>query len=153
MNKFIEAEDYIMYYKKGKLYKKVQYVKFTRRDQEYLRFMYSMLYGHIVEYKNANSDQAALYDWFFTEPQTHLPRPTRISGKLYNTWATFLEGLEDNFESGTTNFTTKHLKGVEEAVNYAVEYFTNVHADFEPNEQAPKVTIVPANKAVMAMRV
>ena len=74
MNKFIEAEDYIMYYKKGKLYKKVQYVKFTRADQEYLRYMYSMLYGHIVEYKNANSDQAALYDWFFTEPQTHLPR-------------------------------------------------------------------------------
>jgi len=115
--------------------------------------MYSMLYGHIKEYKNTSPSQAGLYKWFFEEPQTQLPRPTRISGKIYNTWATFLEGLEDNFESGTSNYTTKHLKGVEEAVNYAVEYFTNVHADFQANDEAPKINIIPANKAVMAMRV
>lgn len=149
MNKFIEAEDYVMFYQNGKLYNKVQYVKFTRRDQEYLRYMYSMLYGHIKEYKNLNPEQRGLYNWFFTEDQKHLPRPTRIKGKVYNTWATFLEGLEDNFATGTDNFTTKHLEGVQEAVNFAVEYFTNVHSSFEPMEQAPTVNIVPANKAYM----
>lgn len=149
MNKFIESEEYNMYYQNGKLYKKVQYVKFSKQDQEYLRYMYSMLYGHIKQYRNASADQTALYNWFFTENQTHLPRPTRISGKIYNTWATFLEGLEDNFASGTTNFTTKHLKGVEEIVNYAVDYFTIAHPDFEPNNEAPKINMIPANKAVM----
>jgi len=149
MNKFIEAEDYKMFYQHGKLYKKVQYVKFSRADQEYLRYMYSMLYGHIVEYRYTSTDQSALFDWFFTENQTHLPRPTKLSGRIYNTWGTFLEGLEDNFESGTTNFTTKHLKGVEEIVNYAVDYFTIAHSDFEPNEEAPRIKMIPANKAVM----
>jgi len=82
--------------------------------------------------------------WFFDTPQDHLPRPSK-KAKLktqYNTWASFLQGVDSNFDEGTDDFSLKQLEYVVEAVNMAVKYFSNKWIDFEPQVQANRVRLL-----------
>ena len=134
MNKYFPPEDNLkIYYKKGKKYNSAQYVNIDAGHQEYLRWCYSMLYGHVKEYRKDNTFQRELYNQFFFAKQDDLPYPTRAKRGSFNTYATFLEGLEDNFEQGTKDFTVKQLPHVVEVCNIAYNYFNSKHTDFLPN--------------------
>jgi hypothetical protein len=103
-----------------------------------------MFYGHIIAHSDINADQKGLYQWFFNTPQDHLPKPSKRA-KLktqYNTWATFLQGVEHNFIDGTDDFSLKQLEQVVEAVNMSVNYFNDLWPDFEPNTAANRVTLL-----------
>lgn len=143
MNKYFNAGSTNIYYKTRK-YGTVTYAKMDPDDQAYLRYMYSMLYGHVKEYKTSTQTQRLLYNHFFNNVQKSLPKPSKNSGiGKYNTWATFLEGLEHNFNcTDTKDFSTKQIEHVEDIVNQAVDYFTIAHPDFEPTVQAPNVKLI-----------
>ena len=137
MNKFFPAEERVIAYSQKRL-PTITYAKMHRDDRDYLRYMYSMFYGHLIAHCNTNADQKGLYQWFFNTPQDHLPKPSKRA-KLktqYNTWATFLQGVEHNFIDGTDDFSLKQLEQVVEAVNMSVKYFNDRWPDFEPNTSA-----------------
>ena len=143
MNKYIEPDPIEIVYTLGHKHKNVQYVKIQPNDLDYMRYMYSMLWGHIEAYKNYDNDQRHLHLWFFGVEQPHLPKPTKLKHRQYNTWGTFLQGIEHNFlYNNTRDLTTKSLEGLEEAVNMSVQYFTSKWQDFEPNQEAPQIKLV-----------
>lgn len=145
MNKYIDTDPLKIYYRKGKKHNTAQYMVLDNSHQTYLRWAYSMLYGHIKHFKDENTFQKQLYLQFFFCEQKDLPRPTRLK-RGYNTYASFLEGLEDNFATGTRNFTAKQLPHLETIANMAYNYFTGPHADWEPNIEIHQVDLVPISK-------
>jgi hypothetical protein len=148
MNKhFPPTEPLKIYYRKGKKHNTAQYITLDASHQEYLRWCYSMFYGHVKEFKNASDTQTEFYKQFFFCDQPDLPRPTRGKKGAYNTYATFLEGLEDNFvKTGTRDFTVKQLPHVVQICNMAYNYFTDMYPDFEPNTSIYRVNMVAFSK-------
>jgi hypothetical protein len=144
MNKFFPPQEPLkIYYRKGKQHNTAQYITLDSGNQQYLRWCYSMFYGHVKAFKDQSPFQTAFYQEFFFKEQKSLPRPTRTK-KGYNTYASFLEGLEDNFElTGTKHFTAKQLPHVYEVCNMAYNYFTGRHEDFEPNASIYQVKMIP----------
>jgi hypothetical protein len=143
MNKFFPAEETVIAYKQKKL-PTITYAKMNDLDKDYLRYMYSMFYGHILDQKDTDAEQRGLYTWFFNTPQDHLPRPSKRAKvkTQYNTWASFLQGVEHNFLDGTDDFSLKQLEYVVEAVNMSVKYFNDRWPDFEPNTSANYVKLL-----------
>jgi hypothetical protein len=143
MNKFFPAEETVIAYKQKKL-PTITYAKMNDLDKDYLRYMYSMFYGHILDQKDTDAEQRGLYTWFFDTPQDHLPRPSKRAKvkTQYNTWASFLQGVEHNFLDGTDDFSLKQLEYVVEAVNMSVKYFNDRWPDFEPNTSANYVKLL-----------
>lgn len=143
MNKHFPAGETIIGYKQKKL-PTITYAKMNADDRDYLRYMYSMFWGHILEHCNTDKDQRELYDWFFNKPQTHLPKPSKIAKvkTKFNTWGSFLQGVEHNFLNGTEDFSLKQLEHVVEAVNMSVQYFSTKWVDFEPQTQANYVKLL-----------
>lgn len=143
MNKHFPAEDRVIAYKQKRL-PTITYAKMNSDDRDYLRYMYSMFYGHIMANCNIDAEQRGLYTWFFDTPQDHLPKPSKIAKvkTKYNTWASFLQGVEHNFLNGTEDFSLKQLECVVEAVNMSVNYFNDKWADFEPHVQANRVKLL-----------
>ena len=136
MNLYFDAEPQTIFYMNGHKHNDVQYITMPDRDLAYMRYMYSMLWGHILEYRDASPFANEMYLQFFVKPDKDLPRPSRLKSK-YNTWATFLQGIEHNFlYEGTKNLTAKQLPHVVKAVNLAVEYFTQAYPDFDANMNA-----------------
>ena len=141
MNLYFDAEPQNIYYVNGYLHNRTQYVDIKQDDLLYIRYMYSMLWGHILEYKDTSPFAQEMYIQFFVKPDPDLPRPSRLKSK-YNTWATFLQGIEHNFVyEGTKNLTDKQLPHVIKAVNLAFEYFTEAYPEFDPNMNAYPVRI------------
>ena len=141
---FDTPEEQYIYYVNGHRHDKTQYVDIKPEDLAYIRYMYSMLWGHILEYRDTSTFAEEMYIQFFVKPDPDLPRPARLKAK-YNTWATFLQGIEHNFVyNNTKNLTEKQLPHVIKAVNLAVEYFTVAYRDFDPNMQAYPVRIKKA---------
>jgi len=149
MNKhFPPTEPLKIYYRKGKKHNTAQYITLDASHQEYLRWCYSMFYGHVKAFKDENPFQSEFYKQFFFCDQKDLPRPTRGKKGAYNTYASFLEGLEDNFElTGTRDFTEKQLPHVVEICNMAYNYFTGKHEDFLPNDTIYIVNMVAFSKS------
>lgn len=143
MNKFFPVEETVIAYKQKRL-PTVTYAKMNSLDKDYLRYMYSMFYGHILDQRDFDAEQRGLYTWFFDTPQDHLPKPSKKAKvkTQYNTWASFLHGVEHNFLEGTDDFSLKQLEHVVEAVNMSVNYFSERWVDFEPLVQANKVRLL-----------
>ena len=146
MNKFFSPdENKKVYYRKGKKHNTAQYITLDAGHQAYLRWCYSMFYGHVKAFKDDTPFQMEFYKQFFYCDQKDLPRPTRTK-KGYNTYASFLEGLEDNFElTGTRDFTAKQLPHVVDICNMAYNYFTGKHEDFLPGTSIYIVSMEPLN--------
>ena len=144
MNKYFKQEQPLkIYYRKGKKHNTAQYITLDSGHQEYLRWCYSMFYGHVKAFQDDSPFQAEFYKQFFYCDQKDLPRPTRGKKGAYNTYASFLEGLEDNFElTGTRDFTEKQLPHVVQICNMAYNYFTGKFEDFLPNSTIYIVNMV-----------
>jgi hypothetical protein len=106
-----------------------------------------MFYGHVKAFKDDSDQQNLFYKQFFFCDQPDLPRPTRGKKGGYNTYASFLKGLEDNFElTGTRDFTVKQLPHVVQICNMAYNYFTDMYPDFEPNTSIYRVNMVACSQ-------
>lgn len=149
MNKYFPPQEPLnVYYRKGKKHNTAQYITLDAGHQDYLRWCYSMFYGHVKASKADSPFNMEFYKQFFFCEQKGLPRPTRAKKGSYNTYASFLEGLEDNFElTGTRDFTEKQLPHVVDICNMAYNYFTGKHEDFEPNATIHVVDLVPLTSA------
>lgn len=144
MNKYFEPETVRIFYKTRQMTPTVTYAKMSNSDRDYLRGMCITLLEHIEQHKDSTQNQRMLYNWFFSNVQKKLPKPSKTSGiGKFNTWATFIQGMEHNFENtGTEDYSMKQLEHVEEVVNMAVDYFTVAHPDYEPTLQAPYVELI-----------
>ena len=118
-----------------------QYVSINIRDMLYIRRMYSLFWGHVMTEAECGFEGRGFYTEVFEVPRKHLPKPSKLNQR-YNTWGSFLQGLEWNFEDGTRHFTEKQLAGIEEAVNMAVVYFSDMYPDFLPEESAHQIKFV-----------
>lgn len=146
MNKFFDNTDIVreIPYSMGKKLKTTQYVNMSKADRDYLRYMYSMLWGHVYDNRvTGTAIASAMYDQMFVVEQTELPRPTKVKNRRLNTWGTFLQGVEHNFlYENTQDFTVKQLPHIVKIVNIAVEYFSVAYPDFEANTEVHKVKAV-----------
>lgn len=144
MNKHFPPGHMIIPYKL-KVLPTITYAKMKKSDRDYLRYMCSMLWGHIKANKDLNPEQYGLYNWFVNSDQKKLPKPSKKSNlnRKYNTWSTFIQGVEHNFlYDQTEDYSLKQLEHIVEAVNMAVEYFTTTWQDFEPQYQACYVKLL-----------
>jgi hypothetical protein len=118
-----------------------QYVSINLREMLYIRRMYGLFWGHVMTERDSGFEGRGYYTEVFEVPRRHLPKPSKLKQR-YNTWGTFLQGLEWNFQDGTRHFTEKQLPHIAEAVNMAVVYFTDIYPDFLPEEQAYQIEFV-----------
>jgi hypothetical protein len=125
----LEPDDRVIRYRLGKNTGTAQYVNIRSvGDEKYLREIYKMFLEHIRINRNNNADQINFYNQVYVAGDPALPKPDfRRTGLKANTWESFLNGLEDNFDAGTMHYTTKQWPHVIDCVNIAIGYFNNLH--------------------------
>lgn len=120
----------------------VQYINIhRRRDEIDIRTTCKEFLVHVQINRDNNQFQRNMYNRVFVEKDTSLPRPTKeIEHRDVNTIASFIDGIERNFEEGTRNYTTKQWEHVIEIANIAIEYFNVAH----PNKNGePRLKFKP----------
>lgn len=118
-----------------------QYVSINPKQFRYIRDIYRLFLDHVKQNQYQDAQGRGMYELIYNTPQTHLPKPSRLKQR-YNTWASFLLGLEKNFATGTRHFTERQLPGIQEAVNMAVVYFTDLYPDVESEHSAYQIEFV-----------
>ena len=102
-----------------------------RRDELLLREISRAFLDHARINKDNNADQRYIYDEVYNKPNKDLPKPDfKRTGIKYNTYASFVNGIEDNFADTTRHYTIKQWPHVIDIANIAVEYFNNVHPSY-----------------------
>lgn len=106
-----------------------QYINIhRRRDELDIRNICKDFLTHVQINRDNNSFQQSMYERVFDYKDKNLPKPTKeIEGRHINTIASFIEGIERNFEGDTRNYTTKQWEHVIDIANIAVEYFNVAH--------------------------
>lgn len=122
-----------------------QYITLDPGEQAHIREMLELFLGHIYYRAGASDFDDTAYDMVFNQPVKDLPKPDfKRTGKRYNTWDSFLTGVEQNFKNGTRDFSAKQLPHIAEAYNMAVIYFTQHYPEFEPSMQVRPIKFVRA---------
>ncbi len=108
-----------------------QYIKIKfRRDELLLREVCRAFIDHVRINKDNNADQSYIYNEVYRK-DNKLPKPDfKRTGLKYNTYASFINGIEDNFAENTRNYTLKQWPHVIDIANIAVEYFNNLHPKY-----------------------
>ena len=147
MNQFFDIEEdntIDIYYTLGVKLKTSRYINISRSHRDYLRYVYSLLWGHVKTYRDDSEFGRHMYYKMFVEYPEDLPKPTKGKQRK-NTWGTFLQGIEHNFlYAGTQDFTVKQLEHVIHIVNIAVEYFRVGYPDFDHPVELNPVQLVKA---------
>jgi hypothetical protein len=108
-----------------------QYVKISRSDELFLREICKTFLEHVKINKDNNAIQKQLYSETFIQSQKDLPKPDfKRTGIKYNTYASFINGMEENFGDSTRNYTLKQWPHVIDIANIAVNYFNVIHPQF-----------------------
>jgi hypothetical protein len=120
-----------------------QYINIrSRSDELHLRKMCKSFIEHVRMNKDNNHYQKELYREVVSMPNKNLPRPRKeIAGISVNTYASFIDGIEKNFESGTVNYTEKQWDHVIDIANIAVNYFNDVHPTYFNKTLLPIVAV------------
>lgn len=108
-----------------------QYVRISRGDELFLREICKVFLEHIKINKDNNDIQKQMYAETFVQSQKDLPKPDfKRTGIRHNTYASFINGMEDNFCDSTRNYTIKQWPHVIDIANIAVNYFNVIHPNF-----------------------
>jgi hypothetical protein len=120
-----------------------QYINIrSRRDELHIRKLCKSFIEHVRMNKDNNHYQKQLYREVVSTPNTNLPRPRKdIAGISVNTYASFIDGIEKNFESGTVNYTEKQWDHVIDIANIAINYFNDVHPTYFNKTLLPIVPV------------
>ena len=120
-----------------------QYINIrSRSDELHIRKLCKSFIEHVRMNKDNNHYQKQLYREVVSTPNTNLPRPRKdIAGISVNTYASFIDGIEKNFESGTVNYTEKQWDHVIDIANIAINYFNDVHPTYFNKTLLPIVPV------------
>lgn len=108
-----------------------QYVKISRGDELFLREICKVFLEHVKINRENNAIQKQMYTETFIQSQPDLPKPDfKRTGIRHNTYASFINGMENNFNDNTRNYTLKQWPHVIDIANIAVNYFNVMHPQF-----------------------
>lgn len=136
-----EPTEHIVKYSYGVNTGTTQYINIrSRSDELHIRKLCKSFIDHIRMNKDNNSYQQQLYKEVIQDPNKNLPSPRKdIEGISVNTYASFIDGIEKNFENGTINYTLKHWPHVIEIANIAINYFNDIHPTYFNKKLLPIV--------------
>ena len=127
----VETKTRTVIYRLGVNTGTTQYVKISRSDELFLRELCKVFLEHIKINRDNNSIQKQMYTETFVQSQQDLPKPDfKRTGIRFNTYASFINGMEENFGDNTRNYTLKQWPHVIDIANIAVNYFNVMHPGF-----------------------
>jgi hypothetical protein len=127
----VEPQTRTIIYRLGVNTGTTQYVKISRSDELFLRELCKVFLEHIKINKDNNAVQKQMYMETFIQSQNDLPKPDfKRTGIRHNTYASFINGMEENFGDSTRNYTLKQWPHVIDIANIAVNYFNVIHPKF-----------------------
>jgi hypothetical protein len=115
MNEFFEMQEDTtttapthreIYYSMGVNTGSTQYINIWRRNDElFIREVCKAFIESVRINKDNNAVHKQFYKEVFQDAQSSLPKPDRKrTGLTHNTYASFVNGIEENFEKGTRNY-------------------------------------------------
>ena len=126
-----EPTERVVEYYYGHSTRTTQYITIKwRRDELLIRELCRAFIDHVRINKDNNADQSYIYKEVY-EKDNNLPTPDfKRTGLKFNTYATFINGIEDNFAENTRHYSLKQWPHVIDIANIAVEYFNNIHPKY-----------------------